>query len=133
MKFIASVSGQDWVSTVEETDNEDSKVEADKNNGILSRLLLEGLRSAHLIVLCGLGTSMCVKSKEGKVLALTMAELWAKAKERAEDFDKIAERVNFEIKGGKPWDYLKVLQTEFTRLQPTSFSDLLVLKPSQLV
>jgi len=29
---------------------------------------------------------------------------------------------------GKPWDYLKVLQTEFTRLQPTSFSDLLVLK-----
>jgi len=34
---------------------------------------------------------------------------------------------------GKPWDYLKVLQTEFTRLQPTSFSDLLVLSPSQLV
>ncbi|OFW20930.1 MAG: hypothetical protein A3H27_16580, partial [Acidobacteria bacterium RIFCSPLOWO2_02_FULL_59_13] len=33
----------------------------------------------------------------------------------------------------KPWQYLKVLQTEFTRLQPTSFSDLLVLKPSQLV
>jgi type III restriction enzyme len=31
---------------------------------------------------------------------------------------------------GKPWDYLKVLQPEFTRLQPTSFSDLLVLKPS---
>jgi len=29
---------------------------------------------------------------------------------------------------GKPWYYLKVLQTEFTRLQPTSFSDLLVLK-----
>ena len=34
---------------------------------------------------------------------------------------------------GKSWDYLKVLQTEFIRLQPTSFSDLLVLKPSQLV
>lgn len=29
---------------------------------------------------------------------------------------------------GKPWNYLKVLQTEFTRLQPTSFSDLIVLK-----
>ncbi len=34
---------------------------------------------------------------------------------------------------GKPWQYLKVLQTEFTRLQPTSFSDLLVLKPSQMI
>ncbi len=33
----------------------------------------------------------------------------------------------------KPWEYLKVLQTEFTRLQPTSFADLLVLKPHQLV
>jgi type III restriction enzyme len=30
---------------------------------------------------------------------------------------------------GKPWDYLKILQSEFTRLQPTSFADLLVLKP----
>jgi len=29
----------------------------------------------------------------------------------------------------KPWQYLKVPQTEFTRLQPTSFSDLIVLKP----
>ena len=29
---------------------------------------------------------------------------------------------------GKPWQYLKVLQTEFTRLQPTSFSDLRVLR-----
>lgn len=33
---------------------------------------------------------------------------------------------------GKSWDYLKVLQTEFTRLQPTSFSDLLVLKPASI-
>lgn len=33
----------------------------------------------------------------------------------------------------KPWQYLKVLQTEFTRLQPTTFSDLLVLKDSNLV
>jgi hypothetical protein len=33
----------------------------------------------------------------------------------------------------KPWEYLKVLQTEFTRLQPTSFADLLVLRPHQLV
>lgn len=33
----------------------------------------------------------------------------------------------------KQWGYLKVLQTEFTGLQPTSFSDLLVLKPQQIV
>ena len=30
----------------------------------------------------------------------------------------------------KPWQYLKVLQTEFIRLQPASFSDLLVLRSS---
>jgi len=33
----------------------------------------------------------------------------------------------------KPWEYLKVLQTEFTRLQPTSFSDLLILKPHTMI
>jgi len=33
----------------------------------------------------------------------------------------------------KPWQYLKVLQTEFIRLQPTNFSDLLVLKPSPMI
>ncbi len=34
---------------------------------------------------------------------------------------------------GRPWEYLKVLQTEFTRLQPTSFADLLILKPHTLI
>jgi type III restriction enzyme len=29
---------------------------------------------------------------------------------------------------GKPWEYLKVLQTEFTRLQATRFAELAVLK-----
>jgi type III restriction enzyme len=33
---------------------------------------------------------------------------------------------------GKPWAYLKVLQTEYKRLQPTSFSDLIVLRPAEL-
>jgi len=33
----------------------------------------------------------------------------------------------------KPWEYLKVLQTEFIRLQPTSFSDLLILKPQTMI
>jgi type III restriction enzyme len=33
---------------------------------------------------------------------------------------------------GKPWEYLKVRQREFTSLQPSSFTDLLVLKPPQL-
>jgi type III restriction enzyme len=33
---------------------------------------------------------------------------------------------------GKPWAYLKVLQTEYKRLQPTTFSDLIVLRPPEL-
>ncbi|MGH6678266.1 MAG: hypothetical protein ACREDL_04835, partial [Bradyrhizobium sp.] len=34
---------------------------------------------------------------------------------------------------GQPWAYLKVLQTAYTRLQPTRFEDLLVLAPGRLV
>jgi type III restriction enzyme len=33
---------------------------------------------------------------------------------------------------GKPWAYLKVLQTEYNRLQPNTFSDLIVLRPAEL-
>jgi type III restriction enzyme len=33
---------------------------------------------------------------------------------------------------GEPWAYLKVLQTEYKRLQPTTFSDLIVLRPPEL-
>ncbi len=34
---------------------------------------------------------------------------------------------------GKPWDYVKVLQTEYNNLQATLFSDLLVLGGRQLL
>ena len=34
---------------------------------------------------------------------------------------------------GKPWAYLKVLQTEYNNLQPAQFSDLLVLCERQLL
>ena len=34
---------------------------------------------------------------------------------------------------GKPWDYVKVLQTEYNNLQATQFSDLLVLGGRQLL
>ena len=34
---------------------------------------------------------------------------------------------NTSLLTGKPWAYVKVLQTEFNRLQPATFSDLLVL------
>lgn len=36
---------------------------------------------------------------------------------------------NATILTGKPWSYLKVQQTEYTKLQPTQFSDLAALKP----
>jgi type III restriction enzyme len=34
---------------------------------------------------------------------------------------------------GKPWAYLKVLQTAYKHLQPTRFEDLFVLKQSKLL
>ena len=34
---------------------------------------------------------------------------------------------------GKPWAYLKVLQSAYKQLQPTEFQDLLVLEQSKLL
>jgi hypothetical protein len=60
------------------------------------RTLSELLQCDHLMVLAGLGTSLCIKDGDGNSLFPTMKDLWAKAKESVGDsaFDNILKHVN---------------------------------------
>lgn len=56
--------------------------------------------SRYLAVLSGLGTSRCIKSAGGEVLAPTMADLWAAVKSANENrFDKVLKQVNWKSNG----------------------------------
>ena len=60
------------------------------------RALSELLQCDHVMVLAGLGTSLCIKTVGGEMLFPTMAGLWAAAKAAVgeSDFDKIRNHVN---------------------------------------
>jgi hypothetical protein len=60
------------------------------------RQLTEVLLAENLVVLTGLGTSMCVKGDDGKPLAPTMQTLWDAAKSKAgASFDAVKQKVNY--------------------------------------
>jgi hypothetical protein len=77
VNFFSAATGKNWVST-ETPDKQDQQkltpVEGHKNK--LNQLLLEVLLAENLIILTGLGTSMCVVDAEKKPVAPTMDELW---------------------------------------------------------
>jgi hypothetical protein len=60
----------------------------------LQRSLIEILQCQNLVVLCGLGTSLCIKDLFGDSLAPTMAILWEEASAFAE-FATVTERVSY--------------------------------------
>jgi len=63
----------------------------------LNRLLVELLRSENVIVLTGLGTSLCLADNEGERIAPTMSDLWDGARKKTGNavFDGYLTEVNY--------------------------------------
>jgi len=73
MKVLSSLTKGEW----KDAGGEDGDVGRNEANRVLSELF----RSNNLVVLAGLGTSLCVTDAAGKSLAPTMQELWRQCKE----------------------------------------------------
>lgn len=67
--------------------------------------LTEFFRSQNLLVLTGLGTSLCIKGSDGNSLAPTMAHLWDAIKEKvtSKEFYEICARVRHPKTGNDKW------------------------------
>jgi hypothetical protein len=63
--------------------------------------LAEVLLSENLIVLSGLGTSLCVTGEDGKRKAPTMWDLWTAITEDRQDIAEIMELVRYKAEAGK--------------------------------
>jgi hypothetical protein len=97
MKFISASTDGRWV----ETESGDPKgspeyEEAGQNKKKLQQCIRDVLSSENLIILCGLGTSLCLNKDRKPAIAPTMPDLWKAAQEIAGgDFDEIKTRVNY--------------------------------------
>jgi hypothetical protein len=109
MKFLSAATGPTWVSTAASASA--PKPENDKAAEMkakLEQIFTEILVSENLMVLAGLGSSMCVKDAAGKSLAPTMGQLWELAKAETKDrFEETKARVKY--KAPPDGDNLEVL------------------------
>lgn len=94
MKLLSMTTGGEWVPLASESADDRKAVE--RNRETLKKSLLESLRAENLIVLTGLGTSLCVYEGKNR-LAPTMDDLWDAAREATgtASFDKILEKVHY--------------------------------------
>lgn len=94
MKLLSMTTEGAWVPLTSDTPD-DSKV-IERNRDLLKKSLLESLRAENLIVLTGLGTSLCVYEGTTR-LAPTMADLWDAAREASgpKNFDEILAKVHY--------------------------------------
>jgi len=72
VRFLSAKSSPDW-KDIERSDEPSSPFAA------FERAVLDVLLSPNLVVLCGLGPSMCLKDANGKPYAPSMAALWSEA------------------------------------------------------
>ncbi|SNS80137.1 SIR2-like domain-containing protein [Granulicella rosea] len=93
MKFKTYQYSKHWTETVS-TSSDDAAVEAAKRAGKqLESILSSTLLSENLVILTGLGTSLCIKDSAGNALAPTMPDLWKAIKAATPDFDTLLARV----------------------------------------
>ena len=77
MRLLTAFTKGEWSDLTPDEDGE-----GDDYNDQFRRSLTEFFRSQNLVVLTGLGTSLCIKGTDGSSLAPTMGDLWDAIKER---------------------------------------------------
>lgn len=94
MKLLSLLSGPQWQSCAPEEDSEGGRAVAAAATGKRDQILTEILMSENLVVLAGLGTTLCLNQAGKPAVAPTMDDLWAAA-EASAGFDHVCKKVGF--------------------------------------
>lgn len=86
-----------WLSS-KETKGKWVEVGVSNNNvEAVQNIIKESLLSENLLVLCGLGTSLCLKTEDGTKMASTMTDLWNAVRELSpRKMDQIIKKVYYQ-------------------------------------
>lgn len=104
MRILAPFTHGEWADLAPSEDDADG---GEGYEPMLRRSLTEFFRSEHLIVLTGLGTSLCIEDDDNEPLAPSMWDLWSTIEERVtpDVFAQICARVRHpKQKKKKPTD-----------------------------
>lgn len=84
MQVLTIETGGRWLSAGKGSCDEEVQAQAEK---AAHRAVSDVFRCNNLVVLTGLGTSLCLIDHDGKILAPTMADLWARVRNQHEVVD----------------------------------------------
>jgi hypothetical protein len=83
-RILSTKAGADW-----------REVDGDRETSELQRRILSDLLlSPNLLVLCGLGTSLCLRDSAGQRVAPSMRDLWTEVEKDA-SFDAVLKQISF--------------------------------------
>lgn len=92
IELLFAETGNDWVSCVPDAGNEQGRNHREK----LQRLLAEVLLSENLLILAGLGTTLCLNRSGAPQVAPTMSDLWSAAAAKADAaFEPLKAKVGY--------------------------------------
>ena len=94
MKFKTYQYDKHWTNTQASVGDPKSMEEAARAAQQLESILSSILVSENLVILTGLGTSLCIKDSAGNSIAPTMSDLWNLARLKYPDFEAILTKVN---------------------------------------
>lgn len=92
MRLITSFTNGEWADLIPDEDDEDAGPDYREQ---FRDSMTELMRSQNLVVLTGLGTSLCITDEDGEKLAPTMWDLWTTIREQVTPavFDEVCELV----------------------------------------
>jgi hypothetical protein len=94
-QFLSASTGPDWVACSPLGADEESREQAARNRQRLDQLLTEILLSENMMILAGLGTTLCL-NRPGTPVAPTMSDLWiAAANSVGDHFDGLKSKVSY--------------------------------------
>jgi hypothetical protein len=94
MKFKTYQYPKVWTETISPTADPTAIEEAKRAKQQIENILSSILLSENLVILTGLGTSLCIKDAAGNSIAPTMQDLWISTQKASKDFDAILTKVH---------------------------------------
>lgn len=82
-RFLSAATGPDWAASMDSEKSDQAAIHrTEQNRQKLDQLLTEVLLSENLVVLAGLGTTLCLNQPGKSHMAPQMSDLWAAAAEK---------------------------------------------------
>lgn len=135
MQVLSTATGASWTELDHASVDPAIKAATEKALLAINRELLDSLNMANLLVLTGLGTSLCVQDKAGARAAPTMKDLWDETKSLAgTTFDQVLSESRYDLAlAGENIEYLLSQCQIAQQFSPSAFLQTFIEQTEKLI